>query len=829
MDEIQQYLSPGDVREALRQPGKTEEQFYDEAMDRINSSDNMGIRRRLGFRTLGWVLRAKRPLRFEEIQDALAMSGFIGAKSPRARSRGEFNIREQDMLTACHGLVIIESKTRLVALAHATVKEYLVSTCCAKIPFDIDADLAEICLSYISDDIFSNGPCNDDDSFANRLDKNLFYSYAAQHWGEHVRGRLELALKDHILNFLGVEGLLLSAVQAKSIKDNNYKFRGRSQVYARNTNGLWFASQLGLRDIATVLIEEDADVNICDDKGRTALMMAAMGGHEELVRLLIYRGSDVSARDKDKRTVLHCAIAPDSLGVIEILITEANVDIDARDGDGSTPLHYAAEAGLEAVVEKLLDHKADPKLKSKWGWTPLDSAAPSGYQGIATKLLDNGADVDSADEYGYTALYWTAPGEYKDTVKLLLDRGAKPDLGNRDGITPLHATAYNGVEEIMRLLLDKATEINPKDNLQRTPLHAAALNGRDDMVRLLLERGAKADVVNADEWTPLEAACWMDHESVKQILKEKTHGGDAIVKRVEQDKKNPSLEAWKKQQAEEKGDYEFAATGALDLICRGRIDKVQALLSDGLDLDGYQRGNMTPLSVAAGWYQKEICRLLLDNGADVNKPGGRKDRTALHIVSNFGKCDMVRMFLEAGADINAIDRLGNTPLSLAADYRERNAAEILIEKGADLNIKTRVGFVPLHLAVLGGDEELVRTLLKAGADTERSDNDGFTPLLTAVCQREYGIAKMLLERGANANAVSAEGESAFTLAIKCGCHEICCLLRPGYEFEAGGDYYESGFESEGSGSEPEEEDGEEDIVPVSREEAPGCLLDVNTN
>ncbi|KAK2872054.1 hypothetical protein FQN49_002587, partial [Arthroderma sp. PD_2] len=281
MDKIQELLSAGDVLEALHQPGSTEEEFYDEAINRIHSDSRTasGIRRHLGFRILGWVLRATRPLEFKELQAALAMSASMASKSNVTKSLDVYNIKEQDLLTACHGLIVIESKTRLVTFAHATVKEYMHAGV-KKFPFAIDEELAKTCLSYISRDVFASGPCEDDETFASRMHNNPFYSYATQYWGGHVRGeKLESALKENVLEFLGSNDLILSSVQAKCIEENHYTFSGRSQSYTKHVNGLWVASFVGLYYIATALINKNANVNAQDGTGRTALMIAAMEGH----------------------------------------------------------------------------------------------------------------------------------------------------------------------------------------------------------------------------------------------------------------------------------------------------------------------------------------------------------------------------------------------------------------------------------------------------------------------------------------------------------------------------------------------------------------------
>jgi ankyrin repeat protein len=50
--------------------------------------------------------------------------------------------------------------------------------------------------------------------------------------------------------------------------------------------------------IISYLLDAGAHIDDRDDRGRTALMIAAEGGHEEIVNLLVARGADASLKDK---------------------------------------------------------------------------------------------------------------------------------------------------------------------------------------------------------------------------------------------------------------------------------------------------------------------------------------------------------------------------------------------------------------------------------------------------------------------------------------------------------------------------------------------------
>ena len=68
-----------------------------------------------------------------------------------------------------------------------------------------------------------------------------------------------------------------------------------------------------------LLLEKGADVKATDRDGRTALIWAAQDGHEAVVRLLLEKGADVEAKDRDGRTALIWAAQGGHEAVVRLL------------------------------------------------------------------------------------------------------------------------------------------------------------------------------------------------------------------------------------------------------------------------------------------------------------------------------------------------------------------------------------------------------------------------------------------------------------------------------------------------------------------------------
>ncbi len=76
---------------------------------------------------------------------------------------------------------------------------------------------------------------------------------------------------------------------------------------------------------------------------RTALMLAASGGHDDLVLALLrdYH-CPVTYMDRDGWGVLHHACAGGSVNIVQTLIRDHKADVNVRNYDDDTPLHVAA-------------------------------------------------------------------------------------------------------------------------------------------------------------------------------------------------------------------------------------------------------------------------------------------------------------------------------------------------------------------------------------------------------------------------------------------------------------------------------------------------------
>jgi len=114
--------------------------------------------------------------------------------------------------------------------------------------------------------------------------------------------------------------------------------------------------------------------------------------------------------------------------------------------------------------------------------------------------------------------------------------------------------------------------------------------------------------------------------------------------------------------------------------------------------------------------------------------------------------DTVRILLEKGANVNAKNRIGWTPLTIArrngrdwhGNYRETQMASLIRQYAEKVCSE-------LYSAVQAADIPKIQALLEKGADVNSRDGRRVTPLMWAVIWNHKDVVKILLDKGAYVN------------------------------------------------------------------------------
>jgi ankyrin repeat protein len=158
---------------------------------------------------------------------------------------------------------------------------------------------------------------------------------------------------------------------------------------------------------------------------------------------------------------------------------------------------------------------------------------------------------------------------------------------------------------------------------------------------------------------------------------------------------------------------------------------VAALLAAG----ACAQGPDTPLAQAAVRNDVATLRQLLNDGHNADE--GSDAWTPLIWASRVGSIEAIKVLLDAGADVNRPGTTGDdwdaTPLQHAILERQPAVVRLLLERGADQNRGAGPKSpAPLILAAGDTDPAILKLLLTHGADPTVEDDNGATPLFRAV-------------------------------------------------------------------------------------------------
>ncbi|KAI7913393.1 hypothetical protein M0657_010044 [Pyricularia oryzae] len=798
------------VRNALNSLPRGIVPFYEQAMERILGQEEEDMI--LAKKTLSFIFCARRPLSTAELIAALSVetgdSTFDEDNCPLLHT----------ILGVCVGLVSTDENTGTIGLVHTTLQEYLQEHTSGLLA-DPHLEMASVCITYLSFRCFSEGPCTDDATLNKRMQQYHFLEYASKNWGAHARYSSQQSLKS-VLNFLRSDTNLTSSMQV--LYTNSKPTEGWHNRFPRDFTPIHVAAYWGLKEACEVFCQDGDKIDVQDSQGTTALHIAARHGYTALLKSLLAKGARPELVDEKGYTPLIWAGRNGHKASITPLILALR-NIWTHDAEGWTALdwaiigkhydtagallsHYdqaaeatrlnktlilAAEVGYDEAVGILLDKGAFINGTDEEGSTALDFAVSEGKEKVVRVLLERGADPNSQDNYCHTALHWAIA--HPKIASLLLQHGATVDSQNRQKHTPLLWCAKEDQIDTLKLLIQSEAAVNACDEHGTTPLHAAAAKGNETMVKILLDKGADATFKDRDEWTPVHSALIAGHFHLLPIFALKVTNCQSIADNMSSILEDEKNKAWLQETAMEKSHGSVQVSGLRTAVNSGYSERVLALISAGEDINACDSiGGSTALTLAVWLHRLDITRILIENGADVDKPDATGN-TALHIAVKDGYEDIVALLLSSGANIDK-PLHSWTPLLFAS--REchygcyARIAELLVNNGADVKAADYHGRTALHWAAQWGQCLLAEGLVQKGALIDAQDRWGMTPLIWASASErtriETSVINLLLANNANANIETKEGYRPIHLAALAG--DLKCLdqlLRHGADPEAG--------------------------------------------
>lgn len=225
--------------------------------------------------------------------------------------------------------------------------------------------------------------------------------------------------------------------------------------YLRKSGALWdqdswfTAVEQGQIGQVQLFIQAGYPIAEVGEMGDTALHLACLEGHGQIVELLLQNQIPLDIANQAGDTPLILAIAQGQWGIVEQLLKAgANVNFSVT---GESPLLTALitedlTAQTQGKIVNALLMAGVPVNQPLWeNKTPLMVAANLNLAHLIPLLASYGADPNQTDTSGSTALMWACHQGYREVVQALLDNFPTLDVNrkNRGGQTAADLARLN--------------------------------------------------------------------------------------------------------------------------------------------------------------------------------------------------------------------------------------------------------------------------------------------------------------------------------------------------------------------------------------------------
>lgn len=147
-------------------------------------------------------------------------------------------------------------------------------------------------------------------------------------------------------------------------------------------------------------------------------------------------------------------------------------------------------------------------------------------------------------------------------------------------------------------------------------------------------------------------------------------------------------------------DDPFGANCLSEASRRGKAEIVQLLIDRGIFVNGKISHDITALHLACERGHINVVQVLLDNGCSPDPAELFNLDTPLHYAAASDHDAICKLLVENGVDVNCQNRTGDTPLHIAVANDRSKSTSMLLEMGGDLAITNHAEMTPLIVGQL---------------------------------------------------------------------------------------------------------------------------------
>lgn len=489
-----------------------------------------------------------------------------------------------------------------------------------------------------------------------------------------------------------------------------------------------------------LLLLDKLKINAVNFDNQTALDLALKYNYPENIILNFFERKDLdsSHKDKENNTALHKIIdLYNEQAILNIMSKTHNLNVNNINDRKDTEFSLAAKKGYLKVMRYMISHchivyeinnnglsNALLSLleKEKWematliinkGANLLYTLNPDSYlidyftdieKLEAVRFIINKLEQQKIPNEHFEALLKATLNNNPEIVNIILSTINTKKLYNNN--LPFIHTAINvNSKEIVEALVNKGANILQRDDHNNTPLFHAIKHNKINIAEFLISKMLELDQECESGLTAFDLSIKNNLSSIFLALINKVN-----IKRINNEGLSPISLAIKKKNP----------LFVQQLLISGALERDKKY-------DGYDNRltNLLQHSIyyAAGYGNKEILKILLDYGGNLNSYSTEDEEPPIHNAIKNKNIENVKFLIEENVKLQQYSLItGDSALHIAVRTGEEEILSLLLEdKEININIKSKIrGLTPLDLALTLNNDHFAFLLLQHGASVNTS-------------------------------------------------------------------------------------------------------------